>query len=130
MDELLYCYLININCSIHHAIQKKVLIDLVFKIHPYKRKKICLCIILQHYEDSPVSLYVGVPNSVNIIASFTGLTLAWLTSDVVNSTGPCPGDIDSKVRNLCKESSINQKSDKRNKMNLQLYKKKENMYSN
>lgn len=44
-----------------------------------------------------ISLYVGVPSSINAIATFTGLTLAWLTADVVNNTGPCPGNIETKV---------------------------------
>lgn len=47
-----------------------------------------------------ITLYAGVPSSVNAIAKFTGLTLAWLTADVVNNTGPCPANIDTKVNTI------------------------------
>ncbi|CAH1382480.1 hypothetical protein MTP99_006451 [Tenebrio molitor] len=69
IDELFYCYLQNANCRVHQAIQQLEL-----------RKQ-------------PLSLYVGVEVVSNFITKLVGLTLAWVTADVVDETGKnCTND--------------------------------------
>ncbi|EFA05049.2 nicastrin [Tribolium castaneum] len=59
IDELFYCYLEDSNCRVHQAIQKLEL------------------------RQQPLSLYIGVELAPHFITTLVGLTLGWVTGDVV-----------------------------------------------
>ncbi|KAK5638132.1 hypothetical protein RI129_012427 [Pyrocoelia pectoralis] len=65
IDELYNCYLLDADCKVHQAVQRKKLRET-----PY----------------NSYSLYVGVTVVPNLLTYAIGLTLAWLTGNVTNST--------------------------------------------
>nr|XP_022920439.1 nicastrin [Onthophagus taurus] len=70
-NELFNCYLKNATCKIHNAVAKKRL------------------------RDTQLNLYVGVTVSRSILVAYAGLTLSWLTGDIYDDSGPCPGKMNS-----------------------------------
>ncbi|KAF5286499.1 hypothetical protein FQR65_LT12582 [Abscondita terminalis] len=71
VDELYNCYLLDADCKVHQAVQRKKLRE-----SPY----------------NSYSLYVGVTVSPNLLTYAIGLTLAWLTGTIVDSNTTCVND--------------------------------------
>ncbi|KAB0791007.1 hypothetical protein PPYR_02807 [Photinus pyralis] len=68
VDELYNCYLLDADCKVHQAVQRKKLRET-----PY----------------NSYGLYVGVTVVPNLLTYAIGLTLAWLTGDVMPDSGLC-----------------------------------------
>ncbi|XP_065171601.1 nicastrin-like isoform X1 [Atheta coriaria] len=72
INELLHCYLESANCSIHRALRKG------------------------SFQPVPLSLYVGVTVSSNIMTNLLALTFAFFMGDTIGK-GACPANMSSHV---------------------------------